>query len=262
MIAPKDMLLINDTEIKNDFRLKFENVSFSYNKKRNDIENISFELKKGDTLGIIGGTGSGKTTLISLMLRLYDADSGSITVDGRDIRSIPAGELHRKFGVVFQNDFVYADTIKENILLGRHISETDVASATKTAQADIILAGKEGGLEHKLTGAGANLSGGQKQRLLISRALAGNPEILILDDSSSALDYKTDANLRKALRSNYGDTTTVIVAQRISSIQYADLIIMLDGGKVIGMGTHEQLLASCEQYKDIYQVQMGAEELL
>lgn len=262
MIASKDMLLINDTEIKNDFRLKFENVSFSYNKKRNDIENISFELKKGDTLGIIGGTGSGKTTLISLMLRLYDADSGSITVDGRDIRSIPAGELHRKFGVVFQNDFVYADTIKENILLGRHISETDVASATKTAQADIILAGKEGGLEHKLTGAGANLSGGQKQRLLISRALAGNPEILILDDSSSALDYKTDANLRKALRSNYGDTTTVIVAQRISSIQYADLIIMLDGGKVIGMGTHEQLLASCEQYKDIYQVQMGAEELL
>ena len=242
------------------YHVEFKNVSFSYNKAkgktRDDLSDINFALKRGETLGIIGPTGSGKSTILSLLMRFYDVDSGEIRIDGRRIEGIPDEELHTMFGVVFQNDFILADSIRENVDFGRGISDEDLLIAARFAQADFIET-KEGGLSHMLTAKGSNLSGGQKQRLLIARALAGKPEILVLDDCSSALDYKTDKALRSALRQNFRDTTTIIVAQRISSILHADHILVLDSGRVIGAGTHETLLETCPDYREIYDVQMG-----
>ena len=242
------------------YHVEFKNVSFSYNKAkgktRDDLSDINFALKRGETLGIIGPTGSGKSTILSLLMRFYDVDSGEIRIDGRRIEGIPDEELHTMFGVVFQNDFILADSIRENVDFGRGISDEDLLIAAKFAQADFIET-KEGGLSHMLTAKGSNLSGGQKQRLLIARALAGKPEILVLDDCSSALDYKTDKALRSALHQNFRDTTTIIVAQRISSILHADHILVLDSGRVIGAGTHETLLETCPDYREIYDVQMG-----
>ena len=238
-------------------------MSFSYNKAegktRDDLSGVSFALRRGQTLGIIGPTGSGKSTIVSLLMRFYDADAGEIRIGGRRIEGIPEEELHTMFGVVFQNDFILADSIRENIDFGRGLSDETLLLAAKLAQAEFIEE-KEGGLSHMLTAKGANLSGGQKQRLLIARALAGKPEILVLDDASSALDYKTDQALRSALHHNFSDTTTIIIAQRISSILNADHILVLDGGRVIGAGTHEELLASCADYREIYEVQMGEAE--
>ena len=242
------------------YHVEFKNVSFSYNKAkgktRDDLSDINFALKRGETLGIIGPTGSGKSTILSLLMRFYDVDSGEIRINGKRIEGIPDEELHTMFGVVFQNDFILADSIRENVDFGRGISDEDLLIAAKFAQADFIET-KEGGLSHMLTSKGSNLSGGQKQRLLIARALAGKPEILVLDDCSSALDYKTDKALRSALRQNFRDTTTIIVAQRISSILHADHILVLDSGRVIGAGTHETLLETCPDYREIYDVQMG-----
>lgn len=242
------------------YHVEFKNVSFSYNKAkgktRDDLSDINFALKRGETLGIIGPTGSGKSTILSLLMRFYDVDSGEIRINGKRIEGIPDEELHTMFGVVFQNDFILADSIRENVDFGRGISDEDLLIAAKFAQADFIET-KEGGLSHMLTAKGSNLSGGQKQRLLIARALAGKPEILVLDDCSSALDYKTDKALRSALRQNFRDTTTIIVAQRISSILHADHILVLDSGRVIGAGTHETLLETCQDYREIYDVQMG-----
>lgn len=242
------------------YHVEFKNVSFSYNKAkgktRDDLSDINFALKRGETLGIIGPTGSGKSTILSLLMRFYDVDSGEIRINGKRIEGIPDEELHTMFGVVFQNDFILADSIRENVDFGRGISDEDLLIAAKFAQADFIET-KEGGLSHMLTAKGSNLSGGQKQRLLIARALAGKPEILVLDDCSSALDYKTDKALRSALRQNFRDTTTIIVAQRISSILHADHILVLDSGRVIGAGTHETLLETCPDYREIYDVQMG-----
>lgn len=242
------------------YHVEFKNVSFSYNKAkgktRDDLSDINFALKRGETLGIIGPTGSGKSTILSLLMRFYDVDSGEIRINGKRIEGIPDEELHTMFGVVFQNDFILADSIRENVDFGRGISDEDLLIAAKFAQADFIET-KEGGLSHMLTAKGSNLSGGQKQRLLIARALAGKPEILVLDDCSSALDYKTDKALRGALRQNFRDTTTIIVAQRISSILHADHILVLDSGRVIGAGTHETLLETCPDYREIYDVQMG-----
>ena len=235
----------------------FENVSFSYNGEQNDLEDISFSLPRGATLGIIGATGSGKSTLLRLLLRNYDPQKGNIYVGGKNIRAMKHEELCAMFGTAMQNDFLYADTVKENICFGREISDGDLAVAIRVAQAEEFVSAFPEGVEHELTSKGTNVSGGQRQRLLIARALAGKPEILILDDASSALDYKTDAALRRDLRLNFADTTTVVVAQRVSSVMHADLILVLDEGKIIGKGTHEQLLQSCEVYREIRDSQMG-----
>ncbi len=240
-----------------EWHISFENVSFSYFGKRNDLENISFSLRKGESLGIIGATGSGKTTLIRLLLRFYEADSGSIKINGQSITSYTREELTSMLGVALQNDFLYSDTIEENIRFGRSLSHEEIEAAAKIAQAHDFISAKEGGYEHILSQKGTNLSGGQKQRLLISRAVASSPDILILDDSSSALDYKTDAALRQALRSSMKESTVITVAQRVSSVKDCDLILVLDEGKIIGKGNHEMLLASCPEYKEISDSQMG-----
>ncbi len=238
-------------------KIEFDNVSFSYNGVRNNVENVSFSLKKGQTLGIIGPTGAGKTTLIALLMRQYDVTSGAVRIDGRDIRSMSRDEISKKFGAAFQNDFLFADSIETNIDFGRGLSHEQIKTATVHAQADSFINDK-GGLDFELSIKGANISGGQKQRVILSRALAGVPEILVLDDSSSALDYATDARLRMAIRENYaGKTTSVIVAQRISSIMHADLILVMEDGQVTGSGTHEELLENCPLYKEISDSQMG-----
>lgn len=250
----------------------FDNVSFSYGEGGEDtearfvgegrskaLENISFSMKKGSSLGIIGATGCGKTSIINLLMRFYDADEGHVFVDGKDVRSYDKDELHRLFGVVFQNDVIFADTVAENISFGRQVSEEDMRSAAADACAAEFIENYDDAYSHMADIRGANFSGGQRQRILITRALAANPQILILDDASSALDYKTDASLRKAIREHFAETTTIIIAQRISSIMSLDDIIMLDEGRILGHGTHEELMANCPQYREIYETQMGEE---
>lgn len=239
--------------------IEFDHVSFSYNKRVKNLDNISFQLQPGQSLGIIGPTGSGKSTLAQLLLRLYDIDEGQIRIDGRDITTIPLQELRQKFGVVFQNDVLFKDSIQNNIDMGRQLSTESLEKAIDVAQAAPFIE-ESGGLEHDLAIKGANLSGGQKQRVLISRALAGHPEILILDDSSSALDYKTDAKFRSALEESFSSTTTIIIAQRISSIMHCDQILVLEDGLPLGLGTHKELMASCAAYREISEIQMGGEE--
>ena len=236
----------------------FSHVDFSYTPGKKNLEDISFCLKRGETLGIVGATGAGKSTLLKLLLRFYDATGGTVRISGRDIRSYGLTQLREKFGVVFQNDVIFKDSILENVRLRRDLTPEAVDKALKTAQAEEFVRGKSGELEEALNIRGANLSGGQKQRLLIARALAGAPEILILDDSSSALDYRTDARLRAALARLYPGTTKVIVAQRVSSILHADRILVLQNGRAAGLGNHEQLLADCEVYRRIVRSQMGA----
>lgn len=238
--------------------VEFNNVSFSYKGKKNNLENISFRIKRGGSLGIIGATGSGKSTLLQLMMRNYDCDSGEVLIEGKNVRTMDPDILHSKFGVVFQNDFLFADTIEENIKFARDLPHEAIVKAAQIAQAEPFIEALDDKYEHMLTSHGTNLSGGQRQRLLIARALAADPEILIFDDSSSALDYKTDAALRMAIKENFrGRLTTVTVAQRISSVMNSDCIIVLDGGRIIGMGTHEELLDSCDVYREINQSQMG-----
>lgn len=257
MTAPVDLQVVPGEREEGPDHVVFDHVTFSYGKKDPSVEEISFRLKPGETLGIIGATGCGKSTLINLLMRLYDADSGKIAIGGRPIASIPEEELHRKFGVVFQNDVLFADTIRENIDFGRGLSQEAIEKAARCAQATEFISELPEGFDHMLTSKGTNLSGGQKQRVLIARALAGTPEILILDDSSSALDYRTDAALRQALRREYSGITTVIIAQRVSSIYHADHILVLDEGKELGYGTHEELLKSCGIYREIAVSQMG-----
>ena len=244
-------------EVKDAPHIRFDDVTFSYNGKKDNLRGVSFDLYHGQTLGVIGATGSGKTTLISLLLRFYDPDSGKVEIDGRDIRYVPREELYEKFGVALQSDFLFADTIRENVRFGREVTDEEIETATEYAQASEFISEKDGGMDFTLAIKGANLSGGQKQRLLISRALAGSPEILILDDSSSALDYKTDANLRSAIAKGFGASTKIIVAQRISSIMSADLILVMDGGSVIAAGTDAELRQSCDIYREIAESQMG-----
>lgn len=235
----------------------FEHVSFSYLGKKNNLTDISFSLKRGGTLGIIGATGSGKSTVLRLLMRFYDADHGTVRINGRDVRSYTPSELTSMFGVVFQNDFLYADTIEENIRFGRDIPEEDIEAAARIAQAHDFIMGFADGYAHRVSAAGTNLSGGQRQRVLIARAIAAHPEILILDDSSSALDYKTDANLRTALGESFPDTTVIMVAQRVSSVKNCDLILVIEDGCIIGAGTHDELIATCLEYQEISDSQMG-----
>ncbi len=255
--AEDDMVQEELPEKDTDARICFDHVSFSYHKNRDNLTDVSFSLKAGQTMGIIGTTGSGKSTLIQLLIRFYDPDKGNIYIDGKNIRSMDRKTLAEKFGIAFQNDFWMADTIRENVNYGRGLSDEAVFRALGHAQAEEFVSEKPQGWDHRLTVRGTNLSGGQKQRLLIARALAGEPEILILDDSSSALDYKTDAALRRQLARNYPNTTKVIVAQRISAISHADLILVLDDGQVVGCGTHEELLKSCDMYAVIAENQMA-----
>ncbi len=240
-----------------DASIVFDHVSFSYNGKKNNVNDISFSIPKGGSLGIIGATGAGKSTMIKLLLRFYNLDSGAIYIGGEDIRTIEKERFYALFGTAQQHDFLYADTIAENIRFGRDISDEAMQSATKIAQADEFIQNLDAGFEHMLAQHAANISGGQKQRLLISRALAGKPQILILDDSSSALDYKTDANLRRALAEQMQDTTVITVAQRVSSVKDCSVILVIDEGNIIGLGTHDELLATCAEYKEISDSQMG-----
>ena len=227
----------------------FDHVSFSYNKKEPNLKDISFTVRKGEMLGIIGSTGSGKTTLASLLMRLMDVDEGRVLIGGRDVRSFEKEELRSRFGVVFQNDTIFEDTIYENVRMGRQLGREEIVQALSYAQAEEFTQEKERSEGGMLDIRGANLSGGQKQRVLIARALAARPEILILDDSSSALDYRTDAMLRRQLKENFSGTTTILIAQRISSVMHADHILVLEDGEMIGYGTHEELLMGCAVYR-------------
>lgn len=239
----------------------FENVSFSYAKPANgyDLEHLSFQLKKGQMLGVIGATGSGKSTLIQLLQRFYPVDSGAIYIEGTNINAMEEESLHSLFGVAFQSDAFFLGTVYDNIDIGRGLPKEDVIRGARCAQAEpFILATKEG-YGHPVHAKAANLSGGQKQRLLIARALAGKPQILILDDSSSALDYQTDAAVRNAIRENYPDTTLILVAQRVSSVRNAHQILVLDEGRTVGLGTHEELMENCPLYRRIAKIQTGGE---
>lgn len=235
----------------------FDHVSFSYNKKEPNLKDISFTVRKGEMLGIIGSTGSGKTTLASLLMRLMDVDEGRVLIGGRDVRSFEKEELRSRFGVVFQNDTIFEDTIYENVRMGRQLGREEIVQALSYAQAEEFTQEKERSEGGMLDIRGANLSGGQKQRVLIARALAARPEILILDDSSSALDYQTDAMLRRQLKENFSGTTTILIAQRISSVMHADHILVLEDGEMIGYGTHEELLMGCAVYREISRSQTG-----
>lgn len=238
--------------------IEFDHVTFSYLKKGEaNLRNLSFRIQKGETLGIIGEIGSGKSTIINLMMRMYDVDEGQIRIAGRDVRSYQPEELKKKFGVVFQNDTIFEDTIAGNVTLGREMSEKQVQEALLYARASEFVENKADKEEEALNIKGANLSGGQKQRVLIARALAARPEILILDDSSSALDYRTDAELRRGIKEHFTDTTLVIVAQRVSSIRNADHILVLEDGRPIGYGSHRELMEKCDVYAEIAMSQMG-----
>lgn len=266
--APKELLLAQAEEQEKRQKenevphIEFRKVSFGYHATVGDTEkycvrDISFRLYHGESLGIIGATGSGKTTLLNLLMRFYDTTEGQILIDGQDIREIPLTTLRSRFGVVFQNDVVFADTLRENIAFGRTMEDADVAFAAEHALAAGFIAGKEDGFLHKAAIKGADLSGGQRQRLLVARALAGAPEVLLLDDASSALDYRTDAEIRKNIRTQYADTTTVLVAQRASSVMQMTHILVLEEGECIGYGTHEELMETCEVYREIAELQMG-----
>ena len=256
-----------------DAELIFDHVSFNYDadadgktrgqflgeERQQCLKDISFRVKKGGSLGIIGATGSGKTSIVNLLMRFYDPQEGRVFVSGKDVRAYDRDTLHRKFGVVFQNDAIFADTIRENVTFGRDVDEKALRRAAADAMAQGFIEEYDDTYDHEAAIHGANFSGGQKQRLLIARALAANPEILILDDSSSALDYRTDAELRRAIRDHHGSATTVVVAQRVSSILAMDEILVLHEGEMIGRGTHEELLASCPTYREIYRTQMSEE---
>ena len=262
--APADLLteeidLEGSSEADSDrAQIRFEHVSFSYDGGK-VLDDVSFSIGKGETFGIIGATGSGKTTIIMLMMRFYDADEGNIYIDGRDIRTFDKKELRRRFGVVFQNDFLFSDTVRNNVDFHRGISDGELEKALKFAQADFIF-GNDEGLNYGLAAKGANFSGGQKQRLLVARALSGEKDVIVLDDSSSALDYKTDAALRKALKENFSDKTIIMIAQRISSVRHADKILVLDNGKAAGLGSDEELRDSCPLYGEILRSQGGCSD--
>ncbi len=271
---PEELTPVPEEELAQtpgDEALIFDHVTFNYDadepgethgqflgeERQQCLNDISFRVKKGGSLGIIGATGSGKTSIINLLMRFYDPQQGHIFVDGKDVRGYERDDLHRKFGVVFQNDVIFADTIRENVTFGRDISDPMLVRASKDAMAQGFIEVYEDAYDHEAAIRGANFSGGQKQRLLIARALAAQPDILILDDASSALDYRTDAELRRAIREHHGSATTVVIAQRISSILSMDEIIVLHEGEMIGRGTHDELMDSCPEYRDIYKTQMS-----
>ena len=237
--------------------LVFDHVSFAYGEGGEVLKDISFFLKRGETLGIIGGTGSGKSTVVNLMMRFYDPTEGRIYLDGKDIRSYDLPLLRSHYGVVFQNDFIFHDTILSNIRIGRDIPVDRVRKAAGDALASSFIERYEDGYEHMAAIHGASFSGGQKQRILISRALSGDSPVIILDDSSSALDYRTDSKVRGNILSSHSDSAVVLVAQRVSSIMNSDQIIYLKDGSIQGHGKHSELMENCREYREIYETQMG-----
>lgn len=258
LLAPEDQTARTAGEA--DLRgpeLGMENVSFSYLGVEKDLDGASFSLNKGETLGILGPTGAGKTTLISLLLRLYDADGGVVWLGGRDVSTLSRESLRGRFGVVFQNEALLNDSVYENISFLRGLPREDAAAAAKTAQAWEFIEKLPGGLDARLDIRGANLSGGQRQRLLIARALAARPGILILDGADSALDYRTAAALHAAVRRDFPGVTLVVVSERVASLRDADRILVLEDGVIAAQGSHGELLASCGRYRRMAELQMG-----
>lgn len=245
--------------------VEFKNVSFRYpNSKEDELENISFDIEKGQTLAIIGATGSGKTTLISLISRFYDATSGEVLIDGENVKNYTFDSLYNKIGYVTQKAMLFSGTIEDNVFFGesnQDKNEDNLADALEISQAKEFVDKLDDKENYKIAQLGRNVSGGQKQRISIARAIARKPEILIFDDSFSALDYKTDAKLREELNTKEKDTTKIIVAQRISTIRHADKIIVLDNGKMVGYDTHDNLMKNCSVYQEIAYSQLSKEEL-
>ncbi len=240
-------------------QIVFSHVSLRYpNSFEDALSDIDFRVKPGETIGIIGGTGSGKTSLVHLIPRFYDISDGQLLVDGVDVRDYELSELRKKVGIVLQKSVLFEGTIRSNLLWGKKdATQDEMWQALRIAQAEEIVKKKQGGLDEKVEQEGRNFSGGQRQRLAIARALIKKPEILILDDSASALDYATDAALRKAILQEHSGMTLWIVSQRVASVKNADKILVLDDGRVVGMGTHEELLRSCQVYQEIYESQYG-----
>lgn len=245
-----------------EYAVEFSHVGLTYAGAGDEsLTDIDFKVKKGETIGIIGGTGSGKSSVVNLIPRFYDVTSGFIKVDGKDVKDYPLEELRGKIGTVLQKAVLFHGTIRENLKWGNpDATEEDLNRAITVAQAKEFVDNKEGGLDFEIEQGGKNLSGGQRQRLTIARAVIRKPEILILDDSASALDFATDAALRKAIREMEGETTVFIVSQRAASIQHADRIVVLEDGKIVGLGTSEELLESCEVYQEIYNSQFKKQE--
>lgn len=242
--------------------IEYKNVSVNYgNAQINALEDVSFSVERGQTVGIIGGTGAGKTTLVNVLPHFYDVRKGQVLIDGVNVNGIGDEKLRDKCGIVPQRAVLFKGTIRENMQWGKNdASEEEISEAVAAAQAADVIYSKDGGLDEPVEQGGKNFSGGQRQRLTIARALVKRPEILILDDSASALDYATDANLRKSIKNLDYKPTVFIVSQRTSSIRHADKIIVLDGGKMVGIGTHEELLKRCEVYREINNSQFGQEE--
>ena len=240
-----------------DFEIEFINVSFAYsNVAKNAINKLNLKVKKGETIGIIGGTGSGKSSVIYLLPRFYDATEGSVKVKGIDVKEYKLTELRKLFGIVPQKSVLFSGTLRENMQWRKqNASDKEIFKALKIAQAEDFVKELDGKLDFEVQAGGKNFSGGQRQRLTIARALVGNPEILILDDSASALDFQTDANLRASIKNNLKNTTVFIVSQRVNSIKNADKIVVLDKGNVVGLGTHNELMKNCEIYKEIHDSQ-------
>ncbi len=243
--------------------LEFRDVSFRYpDGEENVVSNVSFTVRAGQMLGIIGATGSGKSTIVQLIPRLYDVTEGEVLLDGVDVRKMALGELRRRIGYVPQQGMLFSGTVESNLkFAGDTVSDDDMRHAAEVAQATEFIEGREGGYDSPISQGGSNVSGGQRQRLAIARALAKRPEVVVFDDSFSALDYKTDARLREALAQSEADSAHVVVAQRIATIMHADQIVVLDDGAVVGQGTHEQLLRSCPAYLEIAESQLSAAEL-
>ena len=258
---PQDMLTLpapDMPDMPDAPAIEFDGVSFSYGGSAEAaLEDISFSLARGQTLGIIGETGSGKSTLIRLLMRFYDPTQGEVRLFGQDARTILHEQLRAHFGAAFQSDTLFEDTIAENIRLGRPLTDAQITQAARDAQAYAFVQDDKQGFDTGLAIRGNNLSGGQKQRVMIARALGGRPDILVLDDASSARDSRTAAALRPALRERYAEVTKVLVAQRVSSVASADLILVLSGGRILARGTHETLLSSCAVYQELYASQMG-----
>ncbi len=253
----KDYISIKE----NTPKVEFKNVSFGYSSGKDVLTDISFKIERGQTVGIIGTTGCGKSTLVNLIPRFYNVNSGSVLVDGVDVREYPFAQLREPIGIVPQKSVLFSGTIRENLSLRVKVGDDELWQALKTAQAFDFVSKLPNGLDTKVEQGGRNFSGGQRQRLCIARAIVGDPELLILDDSFSALDFATDAALRKALAKRKGESTVIIVTQRCSTIKNADLILVLSDGELAGAGTHDELFESCEVYKEICKSQMNNEEV-
>lgn len=251
------------TETKEEPAVEMDHVTFAYSSGEAALEDISLKVKRGQTIGIIGGTGSGKSTLVNLIPRFYDVTAGSLKVDGVDVKKYTFAQLRGKIGVVPQKAVLFKGTIRENMQWGKKdATDAEIARALETAQAADVVASKESGLDEMIQQGGSNLSGGQRQRLTIARALVGSPEILILDDSASALDFATDFRLRRALKENTQNMTVFIVSQRAQTVKAADQIVVLDDGHMVGCGSHEELMKDCEVYREICLSQLSKEEVM